>query len=209
MKVLPVLKEKTETFYNIISYENIMQMAEEGNGFEDEYTGLKILTVGRLSKEKGQDLTIPVLARLKQEGYNVRWYCIGEGNARSEYEQLIKDYEVEDDFILLGSRANPYPFMKQCDIYVQPSRHEGYCITLAEARCFNSPIVSTNFTGANEQILHAHNGLVVEVDEQQMYEAIKQIIINQSLRNIIKNNLQNESVNKNDDMRKITKMLIG
>ena len=51
--------------------------------------------------------------------------------------------------------------MKQCDIYVQPSRHEGYCITLAEARCFNNPIVSTNFTGANEQILHEHNGLIV------------------------------------------------
>ncbi|AGK52662.1 glycosyltransferase [Bacillus sp. 1NLA3E] len=207
-KILPSLKHKTETFYNIVSYKNVIQMAEEGNGFEDNYEGLRILTVGRLSKEKGQDLTIPVLARLKQEGFNVRWYCVGEGNARSDYEQLIKNYKVEADFILLGSQANPYPFMKQCDIYVQPSRHEGYCITLAEARCFNCPIISTNFTGANEQILHKHNGLVVEGDKIQIYEAIKQIIIDQSLRNTIKSNIENEHVITNNDMQKITQMVI-
>ena len=66
----------------------LCQMAKEGKGFKDDFDGIRILTVGRLSKEKGQDLTIRVLARLKEDGYNVRWYCIGEGNARKEYENL-------------------------------------------------------------------------------------------------------------------------
>ena len=109
----------------------------------------------------------------------------------------------------LGSKANPYSFMKQCDIYVQPSRHEGYCITLAEAKCFNAPIVSTNFTGANEQIIHGQNGFVIEFEKKQMYETIKEILMNYNLRNTIKNNLQNELFKTNNDMRKISKMLIG
>ncbi len=148
-RLLPTLKDKTEVFLNIIVQENIKKLADEGLGFQDNFDGIRILTVGRLSKEKGQDLTIPVLAKLKQEGLNIRWYCIGEGNERVEYEKAIKKYEVKEDFILLGSNPNPYPFMKQCDIYIQPSRHEGYCITLAEAKCFCNPIISTNFTWCN------------------------------------------------------------
>lgn len=154
----------------------IANMASEGVGFTDDFKGIRILTVGRLSIEKGQDLTISVLAKLKEAGYNVKWYCIGDGKERALYEKLVEDYDVQDDYIFLGSVSNPYPFMKQCNIYVQPSRYEGYCITLAEARCFNNPIISTNFTGASEQIIHNHNGLIVQFDEQQMYDSIVQIL---------------------------------
>ena len=189
-----------------MSPELVMKMADKGPGFEDDFNGVRILTVGRLSKEKGQDLTIPVLARLKEDGYNVRWYCIGDGNAREEYEKLIKDYNVENDYILLGATPNPYPFMKQCNIYVQPSRHEGYCITLAEARCFDNPIVSTNFTGASEQITHDQTGLIVNFDEQQMYNAIKQLLDDQKLRNRFRKNLKNEIVDTTNEMEKLYKI---
>ncbi|WP_249869456.1 glycosyltransferase [Oceanobacillus saliphilus] len=175
---LPDLEKRIDSFPNRISTQLVLEMANKGRGFEDHFTGFRILTVGRLSKEKGQDLIIPVLAKLKENGVNVRWYCIGEGSAREEYEQLIKKHGVEKEFILLGAYPNPYPFMKQCDIYVQPSRHEGYCITLAEARCFNNPIVSTNFTGANEQLSNNKKGIIINFDEQQMILAILQILKN-------------------------------
>jgi glycosyltransferase involved in cell wall biosynthesis len=174
--MLPALTSKAEIFSNVVSSEMIMKQAADGKGFRDQFNGIRILTVGRLSKEKGQDLIVPVLTRLKKGGLNVRWYCIGEGNARQEYEQLIKKYGLEQELILLGAISNPYPFMKQCDIYVQPSRHEGYCITLAEAKCFNNPIISTNFTGAYEQLSHIETGIIVDFDEQQMINAIFKII---------------------------------
>lgn len=180
-QTVPELINKTETFFNIISPEMICKMANEGIGFVDDFEGVRILTVGRLSIEKGQDLTISVLAKLKEAGYNVKWYCIGDGKERGMYEKLVKNYDVQGDYIFLGAVSNPYPFMKQCDIYVQPSRHEGYCITLAEARCFNNPIISTNFTGASEQIIDNHNGLIVQFDEQQMYDSIVQILSDKSL----------------------------
>ena len=201
--ILPHLKDKTDKFFNIVSPELVMEMADKGSGFEDDFSGVRILTVGRLSKEKGQDLTIPVLARLKEAGYNVRWYCIGDGSARGEYEKLIKEYNVENDYILLGTTPNPYPFMKQCDIYVQSSRHEGYCITLAEARCFDNPIVSTNFTGASEQIAHDQTGLIVNFDEQQMYNAIRQLLDDKNLENKFRKNLKSEIVDTTNEMEKL------
>lgn len=175
-ELIPQIKNKTEVFYNIISTNSICKLADSEKGFDDEYEGFRILTVGRLSKEKGQDLTIKTLYKLKKEGYNVRWYCIGDGMLRNTCEKLISKYNLEDDYILLGTRKNPYPYMKECDIYVQPSRHEGYCITLAEAMCLNKSIVTTNFTGASEQIKSKEIGLIVDINESAIYEGIKELL---------------------------------
>lgn len=198
VKILPNIADKIDTFPNRIAPKLILKMANEGNGFEDRFDGIRILTVGRLSKEKGQDLSISVLAKLKDRGFNTRWYCIGEGYARTEYEKKIKEYGLENDFILLGSKSNPYPFMNQCDIYVQPSRHEGYCITLAEAKHFGRPIVCTDFTGASEQIIKYYTGLIVQFNELQMYNALIQLINDKELRNRIKENLKKETVDITD-----------
>lgn len=204
---LPKLKEKTETFFNLISPSSIVKMAHDGKGFEDDFNGVRILTVGRLTKEKGQDLTIPVLDKLKKAGYDVRWYCIGEGGARTEYENSVKEYGVKDNFIFLGAKSNPYPFMKQCDLYVQPSRHEGYCITLAEAKCFNKAIISTDFTGASEQIIHNHTGLIVNFDEQEMYKGIKQLLDDEKFKRKIEENLQQRVINTTTEIEKLLKIV--
>ncbi|EEL78884.1 Glycosyl transferase group 1 [Bacillus cereus AH1271] len=205
-QTVPELINKTETFFNIISPEMICKMANEGIGFADDFEGVRILTVGRLSIEKGQDLTISVLAKLKEAGFNVRWYCIGDGKERGMYEKLVENYDVQGDYIFLGAVSNPYPFMKQCDLYVQPSRYEGYCITLAEARCFNNPIISTDFTGASEQIIHNHNGLIVQFDEQQMYDSIVQILSDKSLEGRLRKNIEKEVVDTREELKKLYKI---
>ncbi|WP_164667398.1 glycosyltransferase [Virgibacillus doumboii] len=192
--MFPQLKDKSATFNNVVPSKQILKLADEGPGFDDDFDGIRILTVGRLSKEKGQDLVIPVLSELKKSGLNVKWYCIGEGKARLEYEKLIKEYDVENDFILLGSKVNPYSYMKQCDIYVQPSRHEGYCITLSEAKCFQKLIVATNFTGATEQIVNNKTGFIVENGEIQMINLLKKLLTKDSVRKNLIENLKKENV---------------
>jgi len=200
---LPNLNEKADTFFNLISPSSIVKMANDGVGFEDHFRGLRILTVGRLTKEKGQDLTIPVLAKLKEEGYNVRWYCIGDGRDKGDYEKLVEEYNVKKDFKFLGAKPNPYPFMKQCDLYVQPSRHEGYCITLAEVKCFNKPIISTNFTGASEQIIHNNTGLIVNFDAHEMFLTIKQLLDDENLRRKLEGNSRNNKINTTTEIQKL------
>lgn len=207
INLIPALNNKVEAFFNIISCNLIENMSKNEKSFDDLFDGVRILTVGRLSKEKGQELTINVLARLKNEGYKVRWYCIGDGPEKDNYRNRIKGLDIENDYILLGSKLNPYPFMKDCDIYVQPSKHEGYCITLGEARCFDNPIVTTNFTGANEQIKNEITGLVCDISEQGIYQAIKRLLDNKELYKDIRINLSNEIVDSTNEISKLEKLV--
>lgn len=185
---IPSVENKVDVFLNIVSSNVINEMSKEPVHVDVDFKGIKIVTVGRLSNEKGQDIGINVLHKLRQEGYQVRWYCVGEGNARKEYECLIHQYNLVGDFILLGSTPNPYPFIAIADIYVQTSRHEGYCLTLAEAKCLHKPIVTTNFTGAYEQIQDGYNGFIVE-NEEELYERIKCLIDNPLERQKLVDNL--------------------
>lgn len=203
VNISPTLRERTEVFHNMISPQLIYNQAKEGTGFKDNFDGLRILTVGRLSIEKGQDLAIQALAKLIQAGFNVRWYCVGEGNSKGDYERLIEEYDLKDKFILLGSDPNPYSYIDQCDIYVQPSRHEGYCITLAEARCLKKPIVTTNFTGAKEQIKNGKNGLIVNIDVDEIYYAIRLLINDRELCGRFSDNLAVDNFTSNVQIEKI------
>lgn len=202
-EVFPHLKNKTEVFSNILSSKLAKQQAELKKGFDDNFEGIRVLTVGRLSGEKGQGITIPILSKLRNNGYNVKWYCIGEGVLREDYEKLIKEYNLEDYYILLGNHTNPYPYFKECDIYVQPSKFEGYCITLAEARMFNKPIVSTDFIGAREQLTNRETGLIVPFNDKQIYSAIKEIIDDEKLRKRFSVNLRKQKVNTINEINKL------
>lgn len=207
INLIPALNNKVEAFFNIISCNLIENMSKNEKSFNDLFDGVRILTVGRLSKEKGQELTINVLARLKNEGYKVRWYCIGDGPEKDNYRNRIKRLDIENDYILLGSKLNPYPFMKDCDIYVQPSKHEGYCITLGEARCFNNPIITTNFTGANEQIKNEITGLVCDISEEGVYKSVKRLLDDKKLYGEIRRNLKSDIVDSTSEVAKLYKVI--
>ena len=207
LDVMPHFKNKCDTFYNIILEDEIKMKAENGLGFNDDFRGSRILSVGRLSVQKGFDVAISVVAKLKAEGYDFRWYVIGEGSERENLNRLIQAYDVADRFILMGDNTNPYPYMMQCDIYVQPSRWEGYGITLAEARILHRPIVTTNFYGAREQIIDNENGIIVEFDEFQICAAIIKLLMDTQLRKNFEMNLKKDKVNTSNEMMKFYSFL--
>lgn len=106
----------------------------------------------------------------------------------------------------MGIKANPYPYLKLCDIYVQPSRHEGYCITLAEARCLKKSIVTTDFAGAKEQIINNDTGFITEFDEEQIYIAVKTLIDDQKIRQKFESNLTKKKVDTSSEVTKLLKL---
>ena len=202
-EIIPAVRNKSEVLFNIVSEDLINEMSESYVDFDDNYKGIKIITVGRLSKEKGQDLAIKALAKLKKDRYDVKWYCIGEGNSRREFEQLIKEYNLENNFLLLGSTSNPYPYIKNADIYVQTSRHEGYCLTLAEAKALNKPIITTNFIGAYEQIKDNENGIIVDCNENDLADAIKKLIGEKEICSRFSNKLREEKIDTTNEINKL------
>ena len=168
----PQFAHKTEIRYNIVPTEDIKLLAAKGPTFDDGFTGVRILTVGRLSWEKGQDIAIEALKILVERGYDVKWYYVGNGKLQSTCERLAEEHNLTDRVMFLGIHTNPYGYMRDCNIYVQPSRHEGYCITLAEARCFTAPIVATNFAGAEEQLKTHQQSVVTDITANGIAEGI-------------------------------------
>ena len=172
----PEFAGKTVVRCNVVSAEEVRRLASEGPTFDDEFSGVRILTVGRLSGEKGQNVSIEALKILVDRGFNVRWYYVGEGKLRSSCERMAAERGLTERVSFLGLRTNPYGYMRDCDIYVQPSRHEGYCITLAEARCFTAPIVATEFTGAREQLSRHPQSVVTGMSAAELAEGIERFL---------------------------------
>lgn len=197
-KVFPQFEPKTEVFENIVSENLIKHQAEIGESFNDDFNGIRLLTLGRLSEEKGQQLIPAVVKRLKEDGIDLRWYLIGEGKLRAELEEQIKKLKIENELILLGLKINPYAYLKDCDLYVQTSLHEGYGITIHEAKIFNRPVVTTAVLSASNLIVDDKDGLIVPINEDGIFAGVKELLKNEKKRNdfsrfIKKNELQNSN----------------
>lgn len=175
ISIFPEVENKVKVFYNVILKDEIMKLAEE-KGFEDDYKGLRLLTVGRISKEKGQDLAIGALKLLVDRGIEARLYLVGTGNFEQECKNIAKNLGIEERVVFLGVKTNPYSYMKECDIYIQPSRYEGYCITLAETLIFDKKIVVTKFTGALEQLKERENSQICDYSSESLVEGIMKLI---------------------------------
>lgn len=174
---LPIFKKRLLTFNNIVSPELISSQADYGESFTIDANSKKILTVGRISKEKGQLVAIDALKLLVDKGLDVTWYFIGDGSDRYLCEQKAVSEGLEDRVKFLGALVNPYGYMRDCDVYVQPSRYEGYCVTILEALCFNAPIVATNFTSISEQLKDRDNSFVVGMSADDIANGIANALL--------------------------------
>lgn len=168
------------TLPNIVDEKEILLKAENfsslDRGFETD-KNFRIVTVGRFVEQKGFDLAIKATSILKKQGLKFTWYAIGYGKDESLMKTLIDEYDVSDCFTILGRKENPYPYMKLADLYVQPSRHEGYGITIAEAKVLKKIIVCTNFAGASEQLINKETGIIVDIfSAEKIAEAISPFI---------------------------------
>ena len=186
--------ENIRLFPNIIDAGAIRAASQEADarrvpdwrGGAGAFDSLRILTVGRLNPQKGYDVAIPAFARLAGEGCgDIRWYVLGDGAEKPKLEKLIRRYKLDGRFVLLGSRENPYPYMKACDIYVQPSRFEGFPLALQEALILNKPCITANFEGASDLLENGKNAIIIELSENSLYEAVKMMADDAGLRDRI------------------------
>ena len=200
-------KHKIKVIYDINDYNFISKMSNINKGYEDDFKGIKILTVGRLTMQKGYDLALDACKRLRDEGINFRWYALGRGPFENDMKQYIKSNNLEDNFKLLGVKSNPYPYIKNCDIYVQTSRYEGFGLAIAEARMLNKPVVTTEFDAVYNQMIQEKNGLVVKMNGEAIYKGIKRIIEDEKLKNNIVEYLKNEKKGNIEELNKFYELI--
>lgn len=160
LKVYPEWEEKTDVFHNIINRERISKLADVEGGFADSFAGIRLLTVGRLTYQKAYDVALQAMKKVKDAGYQARWYVLGEGDQREALEKQRKSLGLERDFVLLGAVRNPYPYYKECDIYVHATRFEGKSIAVQEAQVLGCAIVASDCNGNREQIEDGTDGIL-------------------------------------------------
>ena len=182
LSMYPECTSKTEVFHNLIDQNRILSMAEEPGGFSDEYQGIRILTVGRLTRQKDFVQSVRAMKFLKEKGVNARWYILGDGEQRSVLDSLIRQLGLTEDFILLGMTENPYNYIKQSDIYVHATRYEGKSIAIQEAQVLGKPILVSDCSGNREQVINGVDGLLCELTPEAIAEGVKQLIENEALR---------------------------
>lgn len=173
----PSFIDKTCYTPNIIDIEFIKSISKEKIDLSRDNKQIVICTVGRISLEKGQHMALQALSIVVSKYPSVVWWFVGDGNDLSRCKSFVQNNGLSDNVVFTGTQKNPYPYMKNCDIYVQPSLHEGYCITLAEAKIFEHPIITTDFTGAKEQLsTYPIKYKVVKYDSSILAEALLQMI---------------------------------
>ena len=209
LKAYPELPDKTEVFHNILNKEEIVRRAEEGEGFTDGFTGIRLLSVGRLTAQKAFEVSVDAMKRLKDAGKNVRWYVLGEGDQRKKLQEQIDTLGLTEDFILYGAVNNPYPFMKQADIYVHASRFEGKSIAIQEAQILGKPMVVSDCSGNREQVCHGKDGLMCGLTPESLAENIMLLLEDEALRGKLGAAAAKKNADAAEEIQKLLSMLKG
>lgn len=202
-KVYPELEERTGVFHNMLNTDMILEKSENGTGFTDDFTGIRILTVGRLMKQKAFEVSIRACLKLKERGENIRWYVLGEGDQRSRLEALIKELDLEKDFLLLGATDNPYPYIKEADLYVHCSRFEGKSIAVQEAQILGKPIIVSDCSGNREQVNNNEDGIICEFKSSSIAKAIHGLIHDPEKREYIARNALKKNDGQGEEIKKL------
>ena len=181
VELYPEFKNKIKVFTlpSLFDFDHIEKLACEPN--EMDNSANCIVSVGRLVELKGFHLCVEPCKRLVDEGYNVKWYVCGDGPQRPDLENIIKQNNMENNFILLGNKENPYTYINSSDICVQPSSYEGLGMVVFEEKLFKKPVVVSNIPAFLEMIADGKNGLVINRDSESIYKAVKQLLDNSEM----------------------------
>lgn len=191
----PDIKDKCCVVGNICSAKMIRSMAERGDSFSDGFGGIRLVTMGRFDiNQKGIDMAVEACALLKNKGLKFKWYFLGDGRERPQVEKLIIENDVRDVFVLLGAMTNPYPYIKDADVYVQPSRFEGKSVALDEVKALAIPTVVTNFSTVHDQFTDGKTAIICEIKPTAIATAIEQLVNSPELQRTFRDNLLSEKV---------------
>ena len=175
-EIFPSLGDKLTVIYNFYDTEDILKKSEEENPYDTDK--IKVLSIGRFVEQKAYKRAVEIVEKLIKEGYDFCWYIIGGGGNIEEIGELIKDKGIEENVKLLGLKDNPYPYIKNCDLFFLPSKYEGFPTVTIEAKVLERPVLATMVCGIDEQIENGKQGLICENSEKGIYEALKKILDN-------------------------------
>lgn len=206
---MPSLKDKIIRIDNIITKDMILEQSntfdvQEMKRKDNEYI---LCSIGRFSIAKNFDNVPEICKYIIDLGISVKWYLIGYGGDEELIKSKIEEYNMKDHVIILGKKPNPYPYIKACDIYVQPSRYEGKAVTVREAQILNKPVIITDFPTAHSQLVNNYDGIIVPMDNTGCAEGVISVIKDKELQERLIRNTKNTDYSNSSEVDKIYKLM--
>lgn len=179
LKIFPCLKSKVVLIENILPAEFVNKQAEAFSAeLEMSAKGIHLLSIGRFCHPKNFENIPTICTKLLEKRLNVYWYLVGFGPDESLIRQNIIQAGMEKHVFLLGKKENPYPYIKACDLYVQPSRYEGKAVTVREAQMLGKPVVITRYATSDSQLEDNVDGVIVPMDNEGCARGIAALLRN-------------------------------
>lgn len=208
VSIFPELEKKIVLIENILP-QNLIE--QQTNAFDAEAEmaskGIKLLSIGRYCTAKNFDNVPEICSKIVQSGVDVHWYIIGFGPDEALIREKIHQYQMEERVILLGKKENPYPYIKACDFYVQPSRYEGKSVTVREAQMLGKPVVITNYATAKSQLEDGVDGVIVPMDIEGCAKEIVELLQNTEKAECLKQNCRKRDFSNREEVYKIADIL--
>lgn len=209
-EVFPSLRNKLIQIENILNADFIRKRADEISvSLCDDPSVVNLLTIGRFSPPKRMEEIPMICKKVTEKGISVRWYIIGYGS--EEIESIVRENAekegVVDKVVILGKKENPYPYIKACDIYVQPSRYEGKSITVREAQILCKPVIITNYPTAKSQVQDGIDGIIVPLDVDECAQQMAGFISNNEKQQEIIRYLETHDYGNEIEVNKIYDLL--
>ena len=179
LEVCPSLRSKLILIENILPERLIKRQAMELDVTKEMPVikdGFRLLSIGRYCIAKNFDNVPAICSCLLKKGFKEKWYIIGFGGDEELIRQKIAESKMEEYVILLGKKENPYPYIRACDLYVQPSRYEGKSVTVREAQMFAKPVVITAYPTSGSQLEDGVDGVVVPMDNEGCADGIAKLL---------------------------------
>lgn len=208
LKVYPEFSDKAITIENLLSIDFLeQQVSEPVTDMERKGHEFVLLSVGRYSDAKNFDNIPEICKRIRENGKDVIWYIVGYGSDESLIREKIQNAGMEDYVILLGKKSNPYPYIKNCDVYVQPSRYEGKAVTVREAQALHKPVVITRFATSSSQLVDGYDGVIVPMDNEGCARGITQLLDDKKQMNRLSDNTYHVDYSNKSQLDKLYQII--
>lgn len=203
----PSYAGRTCVIQNIIDAETLRSRAEEPITDMPVHPNVPtIVSIGRLSIEKGFDRAIRAAKLLKDAGIDFRWYIIGEGIERAALQKSIRRKGLQAEVTLLGARKNPYPYLKRADLFVSTAFSEGFSLVIAEAKILRKPILAITFTDLRHQITDGINGLIVQNHDAALFKGLRYLLLQPEVRASFSEALQRFEFDNSESLLRIQEL---
>lgn len=208
IKVFPKLKGKIILIENILPEKMIKKQVNEIDVSKELVgDGIKLLSIGRYCYQKNFDNVPAICKMILEAGIDVCWYIIGYGPDEVLINKKIQESHVEGKVRLLGKKENPYPYIKSCDIYIQPSRYEGKSVTVREAQMLEKPVIITNYKTASSQVVDGIDGMIVPSENNECAKVIIKILKNPQLLEQLSVNCRSRNYSNFNEIEKIYSLI--